>query len=736
MEKNSSISLVNSKIGSVGPGNCLVGPYRPFGMVRLGPDSDYPNKTNGYQPGQSIVGFSHTHVAGTGGSSRYGNIRIMPFTGEPKVNPIAPFFSLPIQDRSATMPKNETSYIGYYSAEFDLFSVKAELTCTAHVGVHNYRFNDRNTRKILIDAGSVVQTRGAPQGEVSPVEDWDSIGMSTSGFLQSESKYEFSGRSDFIGGWGHHQPYSIYFWIRSRQPFKNIQLSHKLGIVPGGADSFVQGAGCRAIIEFNDDCNLVELDVGISFVSIANARDAVNQEVGKKSFAEIRGECENEWGKYLNRFQIKGGDLIDQKIFYSLVYRLMCMPTDLGVDHENPFWKSGIRQFTDFYCLWDSVRNTNSLYHLFAPELSKDFLNALIDIAEQTGWFPDAHIAGRHAYMQSGCACDVLFADAAFKGIKGVDYQKALTYLKKNCEEKSPDPQTKGRHLDTYHSLGYVSTSLQKSSVSRHIEYVYYDFCISKLAKMLGDDSAAVRFAGYSQRIWNLWRDDKKSFWPRNADSTWVEDKKVNITKTIPDSWNDKYCYESPIDIWSLHALQDIPELIRRMGGNEVFVQYLDNKFKEGMTVVQETRMHISHLYTYAGRPDKAAAAIHHCIRNHYSNTDDGLKDNEDMGCQSSFFLFNTMGFYPIYGQTIYMLTPPFFNEIVLSLGEPGKNLTITSDRESPEVCYIQSVKLNDKPLDRAWVKHDEIANGATLEFKLSKTPNSWGRVNLPPKGL
>ncbi len=732
MEKDSNVSLVNSKIGSVGQGNCLVGPYRPFGMVRLGPDGDYPNKTNGYQPGQSIVGFSHTHVAGTGGSSRYGNIRIMPFTGEAKINPITPFFSLPIQNRGATIPKNETSQVGYYAAELELFSVKVELTCTAHVGVHKYKFNDRNTRKILIDAGSVIQTRGAPQGELSPVEDWDSIGSSIGGFLQNESHYEFSGRSDFMGGWGHHQPYSIYFWIRSRQIFKNIQLAHKLGVVPGGVNSFVQGAGCRAVVEFSDECDLVELDVGISFVSIANARDAVNREVGQKTFGEIRKECEDEWGQWLNRFQIKGGDAIDQKIFYSLVYRLMCMPTDLGVDHENPFWKSGVRQFTDFYCLWDSVRNANSLYHLFAPELSTDFLNALIDIAEKTGWFPDAHIAGHHAYMQSGCVCDVLFTEAALKGVKGVDYQKALAYLIKNCEEKSPDPQTKGRLIGTYHSMGYVSTSLNKSSVSRHIEYVYYDYCISKLAKMLGDEGVANRFTNYSQRIWNLWRDDKKSFWPRDAKGSWVEDEKVDITKNIPDSWNDKYCYESPIDIWSLHTLQDIPGLIKRMGGNESFVQHLDRKFENGLSVAQETRMHIPHLYTYAGRPDKAASAIYHSIRSHFYNSDNGLKDNEDMGCQSSFFLFNTMGFYPIYGQTLYMLTPPFFKEINLLLGTSGKKITITSDRESPELHFIHSVKLNNKILDRAWVRHDEIADGATLEFKLSKTPTTWGRDNLP----
>jgi predicted alpha-1,2-mannosidase len=730
--ENQLASLVNSSIGTQGSGNCLIGPYRPMGMVRLGPDSFYPNQTNGYQPGQSISGFSHTHVSGTGGSSRYGNVRIMPFSGEPRINPITPFYSLPIHDRQATLPKNEISKIGYYSAEFDIFSTKVELTCTAHVGLHNYTFKNKNSRQILIDAGSVIQTRGAPQGEVSPVEDFDSIGTSIGGFLQNENEYEFSGRSDFTGGWGHHQPYSIYFWIKSRQPFKNIRLAHKYGMVPGGIMSFVQGAGCRAVLEYDSNCDFVELDVGISFVSVANARDSISKEVGIKSFNEIRKECEAEWNQWLSRLEVKGGSSNDQEIFYSLIYRLMCMPTDLGVDAENPYWKSGTRHFTDFYCLWDSVRNSNSLYHLFAPELSTAFLNALLDIAEHTGWFPDAHIAGRHAYMQSGCACDILYSEAAIKGVQGVDYKKALHYLKKNCEEISPDQQSMGRRIDNYHKLGYVSTAMPKSSVSRHIEYTYYDKCMSKLAKKLGDENTSKRFDEYSHRVWNLWRDDKKSFWPKNTDGTWVNDNHVDVNNSLPDCWNDPYCYEGTIAIWSMNVMHDFPGLIKRMGGNDAFVKHLDKMFTNGQTVVQETRMHVPHLYTFAGRPDKAAETVFNCLRNHFSNTVNGLKDNEDMGCQSSFFIFNTMGIYPIYGQTLYMLTPPFFNEIKMAYGNSGKSLTITSNRESPDLCYIESVSLNNTPLDRAWIKHEEIANGGTLSFKLSKTPTKWGQSNLP----
>lgn len=733
--KSKSLSeFVNSKLGSVGPGNCLVGPYRPMGMVRLGPDSFFPNQTNGYQPGQSIAGFSHTHVSGTGGSSRYGNVRLMPFTGNAKIHPMAPFLSLPIHDRGATLPKNEISKVGYYSAEFEKFSTKVELTCTRQVGLHRYTFQNQDSRNVLLDAGAVIQTRGAPQGEVSPVEEWDSVATSAGGYLMKENDYELSGRSDFIGGWGHHQPYSIYFWIRSKQPFQEVKMAHKNGLIPSGAESFSLGAGCRAVLAYSEEFQVVELEIGISFVSVANARNSIAREVGKKSFEVICKECEEEWNQWFNRFQIVGGSDDDKTIFYSLLYRLLCMPTDLGIDSENPFWKSGNRHFTDFYCLWDSVRNTNSLYHLFAPELSSLLLSSLLDIADHTGWLPDAHIAGRHAYMQSGCACDILYYEAAAKGIKGIDYSKALTYLVKNSDEKSPDPMTKGRMLDVYHQKGFVSTDMPKSCVSRHIEYAYYDKCVAKLAQLLGDNKTNSRFEESSKRIWNLWRDDKKSFWPKNSDGTWLKENLVNTAESFPDSWNDPYCYEGTIDIWTMNVMFDFPELIKRFGGNEAFVNHLDDMFARGQTVVQETRMHVPHLYTYAGRPDKTAETIHKCLRNHFSNSSDGLKDNEDMGCQSSFFIFNTMGIYPIYGQLIYLLTPPYFNEINMSYGETGNSLKIISNRETSDLCYIESVKLNNKPLTKAWIHHDDISNGGVLEFKLSKSPTSWGKENLPPK--
>ena len=205
------------------------------------------------------------------------------------------------------------------------------------------------------------------------------------------------------------------------------------------------GSGIRCVLNYAGQRE-VNLRVGISFVSVANARAYVEREAGEKTFEQIRHEAEQEWERVLSAFAVSGGSEEQRRTFYSMLYRLFCMPTDLGTDEENPFWKSGVRQFTDFYCLWDSIRNANSFFHLFFPELSRDMLNSLLDIAEHTGWLPDAHLANQHGYMQSACACDILFPEAALKGITGIDYQKALCYLRKNNETPTPDVLVKGRY--------------------------------------------------------------------------------------------------------------------------------------------------------------------------------------------------------------------------------------------------------------------------------------------------
>jgi predicted alpha-1,2-mannosidase len=331
--------------------------------------------------------------------------------------------------------------------------------------------------------------------------------------------------------------------------------------------------------------------------------------------------------------------------------------------------------------------------------------------------------------MQSACACDILFPEATLKGVAGVDYGRALAHLRRNCEAPTPDVLTRGRYIDDYHKLGYLSTNVPKGSVSRHLEYCYHDWCIAQLARKLGDNEVAARYVGYSHRVWNLWNDQQKAFCPRLPDGTWLAG--FDPWRQARESWNDIACYEGNAAIWTCNVFQDIPGLIARMGGPAAFVAWLDRLFEAKIFAVKETRMHIPHLYTYAGRPDRAAERVREALAV-FAPTPGGIPDNEDMGCQSGYFLWHAMGLYPIYGQTHYMLTPPMFDAVTAPLGN-GRSLRITVERNGTG-RYIQQCRLGDRELNRAWVQHDELLAAPRLHFILGDKPGDWGAACPPPE--
>lgn len=672
--------------------------------------------------------FSHTHVAGTGGCSRYGNVGLTPFTGPPDRRTSAPFLRAPLDSLAAAVPRDEEGEVGYYAVTLQPHGIRCELASTERVALHRYGYPDGVPAGLLVDAASVIRTGLGAPGALRDVEEWDSDAENTGGWVETVGPTETVGRGDFRGGWGHARPYSVFFCLQSDQPFANCELASAGGLVPGGLGGHAGGPGCRAILSFAEGTT-VNLRVGISFVSVAKARASIRREVGDKDFDAVRAETAAIWDRLLGRFRVAGGTEAQRRLFFSLLYRLHCLPTDLGVDDEDPHRHSGRRSFTDFYCLWDSIRNANSFFHLFDPALSAEMMNSLLDIADATGWLPDAHIAGHHAYMQSACAADILFAEAALKGVPGVDYANALRHCRRNALEAPPDPLVAGRYIEECHALGYLSTNVRKGCVSRHIEYTFHDACIARLAAHVGDAATARQFRGFAARVWNLWNPDKRCFWPRRPDGTWVADTDVDPDAPIMDSWNDPYAYEGSLRTWSWNPLHGIAGLIERFGGPEATVAALDAYFASGQWAVKETRMHVPFLYSCAGRPDKAGERVLRSLAGDFADARDGLRDNEDMGCQSGYYLWNSMGLFPLIGSDQYLLTPPLFDRVEASLDgwKSGLTLTVTADR-SQGSRYIVGARLGDRPLDRCWITHAELLATPRLHLVLADEPGGWGR--------
>jgi predicted alpha-1,2-mannosidase len=699
---------VNPFLGVDRGGNCLCGPFLPFSLVRPGPDVVPPHPTSGYRSGQPIIRFSQTHVSGTGGGGRYGNIGVTPFLGEPIPHP------------EPQRAGDESAAPGRYGVTLQPSGIAVDLTCTPHVALHRYRFPKGDPANLLIDAGSVVQT----------CRDLDYTGRSIGGFVEFTGESELVGRADCRGGWGHRFPYSVFF--AARVDTVPVARATAQGEGAWNRALCVDGADSRALWSFAPGA-AVELRIGVSYVSIGHARASLARESDGRSFDEVRQAAAAVWADELDRVRVEGGTDDQRTLFYTSLYRLLCMPSDLGVDDEFPLWRSGVRQFTDFYCLWDSVRNANGLLALLWPERQAQQLNALLDVAAHTGWLPDAWIAGHSAHIQGGSSADTLFCEAALKGLPGIDLVAALRQCRKNNEVESPDPYLYGRYLPDYRDRGYVASEAAINCVSRHIEYSLQDCCIGRLAEHLGDGETAAVFYRSSAKLWNLWHDGHRSFAPRRRDGSWTEPFDP-CKPEVPAFWNDPYFYEGLGHEWSLCALHDIDGLVARHGGCAGFVRHLDAFFGGIMKYWKEIILHTPFLYIHAGRPDRTAEVVHAILDSRYRNSRDGLPDNEDMGAHSAFYVGASMGLYPVMGQDLYWLTAPVFERVELRLAQP---LTMVAPGAGTERGrYIVGARLNGRSLDRAWLTHAEVAAGGRLEFDLGPSPGTWGTQHLPHSPL
>ena len=567
---------------------------------------------------------------------------------------------------------------------------------------------------LLVDAGAVIQPSHDPHDHNGCVP------VCTGGFIEKISDREVVGRGDLRGGWGHGFPYSVFFYARANTAIRSCRAAEAAGFV---TPAHATGAHCKMVLNFGP-AKSVELQVGISYVSVAKAR-----EIGADDFDRVRQRAGQEWEEMLSRIVIEGGTAEQRRLFYILFTRLVCMPGDLGTDDEFGSWHSGVRHFTDYYCLWDSVRNANSLRGLLDPAMEAAQLNCLLDVADKTGWLPDAWIAGHSACVQGGSSADILFCEAALKGYEGIDYGKALMRMRKNNEVASPDPYAYGRHLADYRDLSYLSTNVRSGCVSRHLEYAYQDWCIGALAQHLGQPEVAEQYRQSSRKVWNLWRNEGY-FAPRRPDGRWIEP--FDPAYHLPDRWNDPYFYEGNSWQWSFNVQHDFAGLVARHGGGERFTEHLDRFFDSGHFYCKETMMHVPYLYHYAGRPDRSSERVRRIVQSQFRATRDGLEDNEDMGCQSAFYMCATMGIYPLMGQDLYWLTTPVFDCTRLRLGGSGALLSIETQFASPDALYITGAELDGQPLDRPWLRHHEIAWGGTLRIWVDEKPGSWG-INRPP---
>ena len=502
--------LVDPFLGASGGGNVFPGPVVPFGEIKPGPDMAAPaghDPNAGWNATDDIRGFSQTHVSGTGGGAKYGNILVMPTTGEP-----APL--------DASSPRaDERATAGLYSVTLARYQIGVDITAARRSAIYRLQYPKGSPANLLIDVSHCLIS-GAKQGEDQ---------LFTGSTVRILSPTEIAGSTSVTGGWNK-QPnsYTVYFYARVSTPAASWGTWLNDQLTPGSKSARAEaGSNSGAWLTFAAADRPVLLMIGISFVSIAQARQNLAAEIPGFDFDAVHAAALARWDKALGAVELKGETPEQAQIFYTALYHTMLMPTDRT--GENPLWKSSEPYYDDYYAIWDIFRTSSPLLLLIAPEREAEIVRALVDLYRHEGWLPDARSGNYNGRTQGGSNAEFILTDAFVKGLKGVDWRTALAAEMHDAEVSPADHFKEGRGgLDDWHNLGYVSIEGSDRPASADMEYAADDFEIALLAKGLGDTAAYEKYLQRSANWKKLWDPDFSEggftgfIRPRHRDGTWL----------------------------------------------------------------------------------------------------------------------------------------------------------------------------------------------------------------------
>ena len=710
---------IDPMLGVDAGGNVFPGPSLPFGMIKPGPDmaaaDNAPNA--GWTAEGDIRGFSQTHVSGTGGGAKYGNLLLMPTTGAP-----APLDSL-------SPRRAEHASAGFYGVKLARYGLGVEIAAARRSAIYRVQYPESAQANLLLDVGDCLEAKTDTYGESQSI---------TGSEINVLSATELAGSTSVTGGWNK-QPnsYTVYFyaktdtaaatwgtWLNSELQAGNKHVLGQARQKAGAWLSFKTHAG-----------QTIQIKIGISFVSVQQAKRNLEAEIPGFDFAATQKAATAAWDKALSRVDLKGATAEQAQIFYTALYHTMLAPTDRS--GENPLWKSDEPYYDDYYAIWDTFRTSGPLLTLIAPERETAIVRALVDLYRHEGWLPDARSGNYNGRTQGGSNAEFLLTDAFVKGLKGIDWQTAYAAEVNDAEVAPADALKEGRGgLDDWHRLGYVSLEGWDRPGSVSMEYAADDFEIALLAKGLGKQSDYEKYLKRSGNWKNLWDSDFAEggftgfIRPRHRDGSWLKP----FTAMDGCTWGGKTFYEGNSWTYSTFVPQDVAGLIEKAGGPDEFVKRLDAFFAVAgrYDVGNEPGFLSPYLYNWAGRPDKTAEHLRAIIAASYHAGPKGLPGNDDSGAMSSWFVFGQMGIFPNAGQDVYLIGSPAFTETTMHLAG-GKDFVIEAKNVSAENKYVVAAELNGKPLQRSWLRHEEIAAGGRLVLTMATAPAHWAEGNPPP---
>lgn len=701
------VQWVDPYIGTGGHGHTFLGVAAPFGAVQLGPTNI--NKgwdwCSGYHYSDSVlIGFSHLHLNGTGCCDS-GDLLFMPYTGERMCKHCR-------QDDTTTgygsrySHERETATPGYYSVMLDDYDVRVELTATERVGFHRYTFPDMlMAKQLMID-----------------LSEGYGDDRTTGAYIEKTDDFTISGYR-YSTGWSKGEQ-RVYFAARFSAPVHPEIINDTITV----DSTSLQSEKVKVNVRFAENTRTVMVKVGVSPVCIANAVENLEKEIPDWDFDGVSQATTSKWNDELSKVKVNTVDERSKRIFYTGLYHSFLQPvlfSDVNGDYRgadgNNYKKGEFTNYTVF-SLWDTYRAAHPLYTILQPERVPDFINSLVNSYEKTGLLPVWHLYGSDTYEMIGIQSVPVIADAILKDIPGFDREKAYEAMRNSM-------------LSDYKGLNYVRENeyipadKESESVAKGLEYALADWSVAMVAKKLGKKDEYGLFmerAGYYRHYWDP---TVRFFRGKNSDGSRNSD--FNPFRSIHRS--DDYCEGNA---WQYTWLvpHDVDGLMTLMGGKEAFVEKLDSLFmlEENLGAEMspditgligqyahgnEPGHHITYLYALAGEHDKTAEIVRHILTDYYDDKPDGIQGNEDCGQMSSWYVFSSMGFYPVQpagGE--YVLGAPIFDSVEINLPD-DKVFKVISHDNSDVNKYVDHVKLNGKDYDKPTISHSDIMNGGTLEF-------------------
>jgi predicted alpha-1,2-mannosidase len=706
--------FVNPFIGTGGggwfEGDTFAGAAFPLGMVQWSPDT-LSNPAGGYDYADTVIKeFSLTHFSGRG-CEVYQDIPMMPFVGKVTTSPATNGATY----RSSFSHTNEVATPGYYKVFLDGPKVTAELTVTARTGFGRFTFPPSSEAALLVDAGGSIN------------------GTTASSITLSDDRRHLRGSATSVIGCGD-QPYTIYFAAEIDKVPTDVGVFDGATLEVGTASA--SGTHVGAYLTFDTrTTNLVQVKVGVSYVSIANAQSNLDAESSSWDFDAIHAAAQSAWNVRLHAIEVAGGSDTEKTVFYTALYHTFFHPNlfsdsngdYLGFDNQTHSALLGHAHYHNITG-WDHSRTLAQLRAVLVPGETSDILQSLVDDAQQgDGHIPRWEQANADSHGMNGDGGSMFIAEAYALGARDFDALGALAAMDQGM------PKIR-EHLSEYLALGYVPADVGAgNSAAVTLEYAAADFAIAQFAQALGDSE---KFATYSRRAgnWsNLYNGATGYIQPRNSDGSWAQSA-PDSEAGFQEGTQAQYTWAVPFGVRGLFD---------RMGGSTAAVARLDTfftKLNEGVDspyafMGNEPCFEVPWEYSFGGAPAKTQSVVRGIQQQLFTNAPDGLPGNDDGGSTSAWYVFSALGLYPeLPGAAGFVVGSPMFASATVSLAS-GAKLVIRAARAADDAPYVQGLVLNGATTTKLWIPWASLANGATLDFDLASTPSDWGSgaEDVPP---